>query len=104
MKKFSIHHDPIRHRDLYRVTRRGRDIKVEFFASAGTTGQWGRNVLDGLVHGFALYDGEPAGASELKHLQMVERAICSRMGYSEYPLPVSESADYELFPSRYGSI
>lgn len=96
MKKFSIHHDPIRRGDLYRVTRRGSSVHVEFFASAGTIGQWGRNVQDALVHGFAMYDGEPAGWYDIKILQMVESAICQRMAYGDYPLPVSESAEFEL--------
>jgi hypothetical protein len=99
MKRFSLHHDPIRRGDLYRVTRRGSSVHVGFFASAGTIGQWGRSVQDALVHGFAMYDGEPVGQYDLKLLQMVERAICKGMGYSEYPLPVSESADYELADS-----
>lgn len=96
MEKFRISCDPIRFRDLYRVTRRGRNVRVEFFAQANTTGEWGENVLAGIVQGFTLYDGEPAGEHDIKVLQMVETAICQRMAYGDYPLPVSESAEFEL--------
>lgn len=96
MKKFRIDCDPIRFRDLYRVTRRGRNVRIEFFAPANTTGEWGENVLAGIVQGFTLYDGEPAGGHDIKVLQMVETAICQRMAYGDYTRPVSDSPEFEL--------
>lgn len=98
MKKFRVDCDPIRFRDLYRVTRRGRTIRVEFFAPANTTGEWGENVWAGIVPGFAVYADEPAGWYGIRILQMVESAICQRMAY-DYLRPVSDSPEFELADS-----
>lgn len=96
-----IYHDPIRYRDGYRVTRKGKNVYIRWVADGNTTFPWPSPEEDGfIVSGPAHYDGDRQGTWDIKILDMVINAIQQAQGMEYDPGPQRDTLEEERSEKR----